>query len=312
MDINRYTPSYGVKNEHLTALADYSTEEIFEILYATKVMKGKFCAHEDTRILEGVTIALLFGDTSLRTRSAIEIGVRQLGAECVDLPYSEDDMRAGENISDVVKAISRYGVGALITRGINYDELKEFCAVSPMPVINSTNDYSTPLQTLSDLYTIWEKKNKLEGLKLAYVGKGCSNSASLIMGAIKCGLDVSIATPKEYALPEKVLDKVRQYGNLLVTQNPIEAVKNADIVYTDNYNYHSSVTEKERETMAPYQVNNSLMSVAAHGALFMHSLPANRGVEVMPEIIDGKSSLVLEQAENKLHAVKATLALLIK
>lgn len=312
MDINRYTPSYGIKNGHLTALADYSTEEIFEILYATKVMKGKFCAHEDTRILEGVTVALLFGDTSLRTRSAIEIGVRQLGAECVNLPYSEDDMRAGENIKDIVNVISRYGVGALITRGIPYEELEEFCAVSPIPVINSTNNYSTPLQTLCDLYTIWEKKNKLEGLKLAYVGKGCSNAASLVMGAIKCGLDVSVATPAKFALPKKMLDKVRQYGNVLTTENPSEAVKNADIIYTDNYNYHTAPSKEEREIMSPYQVNNSLMSTAAHGALFMHSLPAKRGVEVTPEIIDGKNSLVLDQAENKLHAVKATLALLIK
>lgn len=312
MDINRYTPSYGIKNGHLTALADYSTEEIFEILYATKVMKGKFCAHDDTRILEGVTVALLFGDTSLRTRSAIEIGVRQLGAECVNLPYSEHDMRAGENFRDIVKVISRYGVGALITRGIPYGELEEFRAVSPIPIINSTNEYSTPLQTLCDLYTVWEKKNRLEGLKLAYVGKGCSNSSSLLMGAIKCGLEVAIATPEKFALPEKIIDKIRQYGNVLVTENPAEAVKNADIVYTDNYNYHSSVTKQEREIMAPYQVNNSLMSVAAHGAMFMHSLPANRGVEVTAEIIDGKNSLIMEQAENKLHTVKAALALLIK
>ena len=139
MDINRYTPSYGVKHKHMIRLSDYDTEEIFELLYATKAMKAKFVAHEDTRILQGVTVALLFGDTSLRTRSALEIGVRQLGGVCVNLPYSEKDMRAGENIKDIVKVISRYGVGALVTRDISQKELDEFCAVSEISIIKTKN-----------------------------------------------------------------------------------------------------------------------------------------------------------------------------
>ena len=172
MDINRYTPSYGLNQKHLTKLADYTTEELFEILYATKAVKAKFIAHESTRILQGVTVALLFGDTSLRTRSALEIGIRQLGGACVNLPYSEDDMCAGENIKDIVNVISRYGVGALITRDIAQKDLDEFCAVSSIPIINSENEDFNPLQTLADLYTVWEKKKKLEGIKIAYVGKG--------------------------------------------------------------------------------------------------------------------------------------------
>lgn len=312
MDINRYSPSYGVKHKHMIDVADYTTEEIFEILYATKAMKGKFIAHEDTRILQGVTVALLFGDTSLRTRSALEIGIRQLGGFCVNLPYSEEDMRAGENIKDIVNVISRYGVGALVTRGISQSELEEFCAVSELPIINSTNEYGIPLQTLCDLYTIWEKRGKLEGLKLAYVGKGCSNAASLVAGAIKCGMEVAVATPKKYRIEKSAMEKARQYGNVFVTENPIDAVRDADVVYTDNYDYHSAPTEKERELLSPYQVNNSLMSFSSRNALFMHSLPASRGVEVTAEVIDGKNSLVLDQAENKLHAIKAILALLIK
>lgn len=312
MDINRYTPSYGINHKHMVKLTDYSTEEIFEILYATKSIKGKFIAHEDTRILKGVTVALLFGDTSLRTRSALEIGVRQLGGVCVNLPYSEKDMYAGENIGDIVRVISRYGVGALVTRGISDDELDDFCAVSEISVINSTNDRSIPLQALCDLFTIWERKGKLEGLKIAYVGKGSGNAASLITGAVKCGMDVAVATPKMFALEQHVVDRARQYGNITVTENPSEAVRNADVVYTDSYNYHSPITEEEREILKPYQVNNSLMSLSAHGSMFMHSLPANRGVEVTADVIDGKNSLVLEQGENKLHTIKAVLALLIK
>lgn len=312
MDINRYLPSYGVRHKHMTRLSDFSTEEIFEILYATKAMKAKFIAHENTGILQGITVALLFGDTSLRTRSALEIGIRQLGGVCVNLPYSEDDMRAGENIKDIVNVISRYGVGAMVTRGINREELDKFCSVSDISIINSTNDDDTPVQTLCDLFTIWEKKQRLDGLKIAYVGKGGSNAASLIVGAIKCGMEVAVATPEKFALDEQTLNNARQYGNVTVTNNPVEAVRGADVVYTDSYNYHSSISEKEREILLPYQVNNTLMSFAAHNAQFMHSLPAKRGVEVTPEIIDGKNSLVLEQGENKLHTIKAVLALLIK
>ena len=149
-------------------------------------------------------------------------------------------------------------------------------------------------------------------MKLAYVGKGTNNAASLVTGAIKCGLDVAVATPKQFALDGAVLDAARQYGNIFVTENPAEAVKNADIVYTDSYNYHSALSAEEREILKPYQVNNTLMSYAARGANFMHSLPAGRGVEVTADVIDGKYSLVLEQGENKLHTIKALLALLIK
>ncbi|MDE6504929.1 MAG: ornithine carbamoyltransferase [Clostridia bacterium] len=312
MDINRYSPSYGISRKHMIDIAGFSTEEIFEFLYATKAVKAKFAAHEDTRILQGVTVALLFGDTSLRTRSALEIGIRQLGGVCVNLPYSENDMRAGENVKDIVNVISRYGVGALVTRGIEQKELEEFCAVSEISIINSTNESGIPLQTLCDLFTIWEKRGKLEGLKIAYVGKGAANAASLITGAIKCGMEVSVATPAEFAIKKSLLDNARQYGSLTVTENPAEAVRGADIIYTDSYNYHSSASDEEKKILLPYQVNNSLMSFAAHNALFMHSLPAKRGVEVTADIIDGKNSIVLEQGENKLHTIKSVLALLIK
>lgn len=312
MDINRYSPSYGVSHKHMLGLADYSTEEIFEILYAIKAIKGKFIAHEDTRILKDVTVALLFGDTSMRTRSALEIGIRQLGGICVNLPYSEKDMKAGENFKDIVSVICRYGVGALVTRGIDRKTLNEYCAVSQIPVINSTNHNEIPMQTLCDLYTVWEKKGKLEGLKIAYVGKGGSNAASLVTGAIKCGMEVAVATPDKFSLSEDAVTAALQYGSFLQTENPAEAVRGADVIYTDGYSYHSAISEEDLKILKPYQVNNSLMSLANHNAYFMHSLPATRGAEVTADVIDGKNSLVLEQGENKLHTVKAVLAMLIK
>ncbi|MDE6868688.1 MAG: ornithine carbamoyltransferase [Clostridia bacterium] len=313
MDINRYTPSYGVNKKHMLRLADFSTEELFEFLYATKAMKAKFAAHETTEILKGVTVALLFGDTSIRTRAALEIGVRQLGGYCVNLPYNEKDMLAGENIKDIVSVISRYGAGALVTRGINHNELNEFCKVSAdVSIINSTNREYVPAQAICDIFTIWEKKGKLEGLKLAYVGKGGNNTASLIMAGIKCGMEISVSTPEKFPLNPVHLQTAEQYGKIFVTDNPAEAVRAADVVYTDNYFYHDPLSEADKKILKPYQINNTLMSMAEHNAMFMHPLPATRGLEVTADVIDGKQSAVLDQGENKLHVIKALLALLIK
>ena len=312
MDINRYSPSYAITRKHMTNLADFSTEEIFELLYATRQMKAKFVAHESTAILNGITVALLFGDTSLRTRSALEIGVHQLGGDIINLQYSEHDMRAGENIRDVVNVIYRYGVGAMVTRGIPQSELDGFTEVSPIPVINSTNSDYVPMQAVSDLYTIWEKKKKLEGLKIAYIGKGTNAATSLITGAVKCGMEVTVATPAEFALDRPHMQKIEQYGSVMITDDASLAAKNADIIYTDSYHYHSQITKEEKEALAPYKVNNRLMAAASGTALFMHPLPAQRGTEVSADVIDGKQSVVYDQAENKLHAIKAILTLLIK
>lgn len=312
MDINRYKPSYGVSHTHFIKISDYSTEELFELLYASKVMKAKFIAQEDCRILKGVTMAFLFCDTSLRTRSALEIGIRQLGGASIDLPYNEKDMRAGENIQDIVSAISRYGVGALITRGIDQKELDGFCAVSELPVINTFNEHGAPIQTICDLFTIWEQAKKLEGVRLAYVGKCTSNAVSLVIGAAKCGLDVSVSCPEEFAFPQKELDNARQFGDIKTALNPAEAVRGAQFVYTDNYEYHNMLSESEKAVLLPYQVNKTLLSFCDEGVKFMHALPARRNVEVTADIIDGKSSLTLLQAENKLHTGKAVLALLSK
>ncbi len=167
MDINRYTPHYSINKKHMTKLADYSTEELFELLYATRQMKAKFAAHEHVTLLQGVTVALLFGDMSLRTRSALQIGIKQLGGDSIDLPYNENDLRFGENIDDLVNVLYRYDIGALVTREIAQSDLERFEKQSPITIINSSNDDFVPMQTVTDLFTIWEKKKKLEGLKLA-------------------------------------------------------------------------------------------------------------------------------------------------
>ena len=312
MDINRYSPSYIVNKRHLLGLTDYSTEEIFEFLYATKTLKHKFEVHEDTNILHGTTVAMLFADTSLRTRSAIEIGVHQLGGNCVDLPYSNRDMHAGENIKDLVNVISRYGVSALVTRGINKKLLTEFAATSSMPIINSHNDDCVPIQAISDLFSIWEKKGEMAGVKLAVLGKATSLTSSFVIGAVKCGMDVSVACPAGYGLKRENIEAAEQMGKIYFTDNPVEAVRDADFVYTNAYRYHTEVPTEERDALAPYRVDAGLMSYAKHNACFMHPLPAMRGVEVTADVIDGKHSIVYDQGENRLHAVKAIFTLLAK
>lgn len=312
MDINRYSPSYILNKKHLIGLSNYSTEEIFELLYATKALKRKFAAHEETNILRGTTVAMLFADTSLRTRSAIEIGASQLGGNCVDLPYSERDMRAGENIKDIVNVISRFGVGAMVTRGINKKLLGEFTAISSMPIINSNNDDCAPVQAISDLFTIWEKKGELAGIKLAVVGKVTGATSSLIIGAMKCGLEVSVAAPPRYGMKRESVEAAEQLGKIYFTDNPVEAARDADIVYTNAYRYHTATPEDESEALAPYRVDAGLMSYSKHNSLFMHPLPATRGLEVTADVIDGKHSIVYDQAANRLHAVKAIFTLLAK
>jgi len=312
MDINRFTPTYCINQKHMTKLANYSAEEIFELLYATRQMKAKMQAHEDTGILRGVTVAVLFGTTSIRTRAALEIGIKQLGGQILNLPYSESDLRIGENIQDIVCALDRYGVGAIVTRGIDQKNLEDFEQISPITIINSANNDFVPMQAIADLYTIWETKKKLEGLKLAYIGKGSNLVASLIMGAVKCGMEVSLAMPEKYMLKNEHLERAEQYGAIEVTDDPMLAAKNADVVYTSSYHYHSELSDEEAAEMAPYIVNNRLMAQARGTAIFMHPLPARRGTEVTADVIDGKQSIVYDQAENKLHAMKAILALLVK
>lgn len=306
MDINKYIPSYGIDRKHLTGILNLSAGDIFEILYAIKVVKSKFIAHENTAILKDISVALMFAESSIRTRTALEIGVRQLGGSTVYIPFSGDGVAAGGNFKDIVTIVSRYGVGALVTRGIKQKDLDVFCSVSDIPVINSLNEWGMPLQALSDLFTIWEKRNRLEGLKLAYVGKCGSCAASLVAAAVMCGLEVSVASPAEFGFSNEILNGISQFGSITLTDNPVEAVRGADVVYTDSYPI------EDKKVLLPYQVNNSLMSVAEHNPLFMHPLPAVRGMEVTADIVDGNNSIVLDQGENKLHTVKAVLAMLVK
>ncbi len=310
MDINKYTPKFKLKNRDLLHLADLSAEEIFELLYAAKQMKRKYKVGESVPLLRGKTAGLLFGYVSTRTRISFELGIRQLGGDYIFLPRNETQLSRGESIRDTAVLLGRYGLDAVVVRGFAEKDLLTFASYSEIPVINGISDTAHPLHVLADLYTVWEKKGRLDNLKLAYVGDGDNVANSLIMGGTKCDMSISIACPNGYSPAQSIIDRGMQFGDILITDDAQEAVKDADIVYTDSYAVKKA---DEQGTGVPekYRVTEELMSLAKPDALFMHCMPVHRGEEVTAEVADGPQSAVYDQAENRLHLNKAVLALLL-
>ena len=313
MDINKYSPKYRLRQENLLRLADLTTEEIFEILYTAKGLKKRFRVGENKPILRGKTIALLFGNASTRTRVSFEMGIRQLGGDYLFLPKNETQLSRGESIKDTAVMLGRYGISALVLRAFTETQVEEFAKYSAIPVINGITDETHPLQVLSDLFTVWEQKGRLDDLKIAYIGDGNNVANSLIMGCTKVNMDVAIASPHGYSPSRSIVERGMQFGNVLITDDIAEAVHGADVVYTDVFiSMSDEDDEKKKQTLARYRVTPEVMALAAPDAVFMHCMPVHRGEEVSAEVVDGPQSIVYEQAENRLHINKAALALLIK
>ena len=313
MDINKYTPKYKISQGNLLRLADLSAEEIFEILYLAKGLKKKFGVGEHTPILKNKTVALLFGKVSTRTRVSFEMGIRQLGGDFIFLPKNETQLSRGESIRDTAEMLGRYGISALVLRAFSDEEVSEFAKWSAIPVINGISDEAHPLQILSDLFTIWEVKGRFDNLKIAYIGDGNNVANSLIMGCSKVNMDIAIASPHGYSPAQDVVDRAMQFGNVLITDDVAEAVRGADIVYTDVFiSMNDEDDERKKRIFSRYRVTKETMALAKEDAVFMHCMPAHRGEEVSAEVIDGPQSIVYDQAENRLHINKAALALLTK
>ena len=311
MDINKYSPKFKLKNSDLLHLADLSSEEIFELLYAAKVMKKKYKVGENVNFLHGKTVGLLFGNVSTRTRVSFELGIRQLGGDYIFLPKGETQLSRGESIKDTAAMLGRFGLSALVLRGFNDAELEDFASYSDIPVVNGISDTSHPLQILSDLFTIWEKKGKLENLKLAYIGDGNNIANSLIIGCSKCDMNIAIASPSGYSPARSIVERGMQFGDILITDSVAEAVKDADIVYTDVFiSMSDEDDEKKKAKLEKYRVTKGVMALAKEDALFMHCMPVRRGEEVSAEVADGPQSIMYDQAENRLHLNKAVLTLL--
>jgi ornithine carbamoyltransferase len=263
--------------------------------------------------LSGKVLALLFEKPSLRHRVSFEVAIRQLGGECIYLSPAEVGLGQRESIADVARVLSGY-VDCIAARTFSHQTLMDLARYSRAPVINSLSDLEHPCQALADLLTIYEYKEKLEGLTIAFIGDGNNVANSLLLAATKCGMNFRIASPPGYAIKANILGVAREYaaangGIIFSTEDPRQAVVGADIVYTDVWTSmgQESETEKRRKAFAGYQVNAGLMSLAGENAIFMHDLPAHRGEEVTDEVMDGPQSVVFPQSENKMHLLKALL-----
>ncbi len=287
---------------------DLSSCEIYNLFQLADKLRFLVKKNKNYKPLRNKFCALIFEKPSTRTRVSFEVGARELGANTLFLSAQEIHLGRGESIEDTAKVLSRY-VDAVIIRTYGHERIVRFAQAADISVINALSDLLHPCQAMADYYTLWQR-GKLNGIKFAYVGDGNNVCHSLILGAAKLGVEMVVATPQNYSPQPSIMEKAKSIGaKINLTTDPKEAVKEADVIYTDVWT--SMGKEKEREErkkiFQPYQVNLHLLSLAKPDALVMHCLPAHRGEEITDEVIDGKQSIVFEQAENRLHIQRAIL-----
>lgn len=300
------------------SLHDLTKEEIENLISLSVKLKTDLKNGIDNKILKGKTLGMIFSKSSTRTRVSFEVGMTQLGGYPLFLSSNDIQLGRGETIYDTAKVLERYLDGIMI-RTFSHNDVIELAKYADIPVINALTDLLHPCQVLADLQTIYEKKGTLENLKFTYIGDGNNMAHSIMYGCGKVGIDCAIASPEGYMPDEDVTlnakeDFKKSGANLLITNDVNEAIKDADIVYTDTWVSMGQEAEKaERiKIFMPYQINAELFKKAKSDALFMHCLPAYRGYEVTTDVIDGKNSVIFDEAENRLHAQKAVMATLMK
>ena len=309
--------SVNMKGKSLISINDLSLEEIYQVFDLSKTLKQKLMVGEPHKILEGKTLGMIFTKPSTRTRVSFETGIFQLGGIGMYFGANDLQLKRSESISDTAKVLSRYLNGIMI-RTFDHQDVIDLAKYASIPVINGLTDLLHPCQVLADLFTILEKKNKLQGLKLAYIGDGNNMAHSLLHGCSKVGMDISIASPHGYKPLEEIVENAKRnakhFGSkVLLNDNPVEAVKGADIIYTDVWASMGKEKEAEerKKIFMKFQVNPALVRHANPDYIFMHCLPAHRGDEVVNEVADSENSIIFDQAENRLHVQKAIMALLM-
>ncbi len=299
------------------SLHDLNKEEIESLLKLAIKLKDENKKGIEHHILKGKTLGMIFTKSSTRTRVSFEVGMTQLGGYPLFLSSADIQLGRGETIYDTAKVLERYLDGIMI-RTYSHQDVLDLAEYADIPVINALTDLLHPCQVLADLQTIYEHKGRLEGLKLCYVGDGNNMTNSLMYGCAKMGINCAVATPVGYEPDSNVTllakeDFKRSGASLVITNDPKEAVKDADIIYTDTWVSMGQEAEKAERIrlFGDYQVNGDLVKNAKDDYLFMHCLPAYRGFEVAQEVIDGKNSIIFDEAENRLHAQKAVMAVLM-
>ena len=298
--------------KHFLSITDLSAKEILSILSLSQKLKKELKEEDSNKeLLKGETLAMIFEKPSLRTRLSFEIGMTQLGGHAIYLAPADIGLNTREPAEDVAQVISSMA-DLIMARTFKHETIEKLAANSLVPVINALSDLEHPCQILADMLTILEVKRKLKGLSIAYVGD-CENNVthSLCLSCAILGINFSTASPHGYEIKKEILEKAKKLAGkksrITETSRPQEAVTNADVVITDTWISMGDEAEKEKRLriFKPYQVNKKLMSLAKKDAIFMHCLPAYRGNEVTSEVIDGKQSVVFQEAENRLHAQKA-------
>jgi len=300
-----------LKTKDLLTLDELTDNELTKIIDDGIKLKKQLKKGYNKPILKNKTLGMIFEKPSTRTRVSFETGMFQLGGHALNLSSSMLQLSRGESVEDTAKTLSRY-VNVIMARVYDQKILEILAKNSDVPVINGLSNSFHPCQTLADLMTIKEKKKKLKGLKVAWIGDGNNVCNSLIYGCSKTGINISIATPKGFEPDKTVIKKSKKKITIVLTTNPQAAVKNADVVFTDTFtSIHNLDKKREKKFLPKFQVNSSLMKKAKRNAIFLHCLPAKRGKEVTSSVIDGSQSVVWDQAENRLHSQKALLVSLL-
>ena len=306
-----------MKCKDLISIADLSPADIEEIFTVTKELKEWHNKGYDEKCLSGKILGMIFEKSSMRTRVSLEVAMVHLGGYAIYLTQSDINFGKREAVKDGARVLSRY-VNGIAIRTFGQETIQEMARFATVPVINALSDYLHPCQALTDLYTIKEKFGTYANLKLAFVGDGNNIARSLAQICAKLNLQFHIASPKGYELTPDFLSKTKQMsdGNEVVHlyQDPREAVENANVIYTDTWVSMGQEEEKEvrKQAFNGFQVNSDLLKLARNDVKIMHCLPAHRGEEITDEVIDGPSSIVYDQAENRLHIEKTLLKLLLR
>ncbi len=300
-----------LKTKNLLTLSELSKKEFSQLIDFSIKLKKELKKGGNKPLLKNKSLTMIFQKPSTRTRVSFEIGMFQLGGYAVNLSSNDMQLSRGETIEDTAKTLSRY-TDCIMARVYDHNLLEKLSEHSSIPVINGLSDSFHPCQILADFMTIKEKKKKLKGLKLAWIGDGNNVCNSMIYGCALSEMKMSIATPKGFEPNKKVVKESSKSTEIELTTDPLKAIKNADIVVTDTFtSIHNRDPKRTKKFIPKFQVNSSLMKLAKKDAIFMHCLPAKRGSEVTASVIDGPQSVVWDEAENRLHTQKALLAFLI-
>ncbi len=295
--------------KHVISMTDLTQEEILELLDMAEDLKEKRLRGKVTDLLKNKSLAMIFEKSSTRTRVSLEVAMSDLGGHSIYLNYRDIQIGRGETVADTARVLAGY-VYAISARVNSHDTLVELAECSDVPVINALSDLEHPCQTLADLFTIREYKNRLNGLRFAWIGDGNNVCNSAILGCAIVGMEIVVACPEGYEPDMDIVAKARELGGtVLITHDPAEAAKDADVLYTDVWVSMGDEDEREKRMrdLKDFQINAELVNLAKHDSIVMHCLPAHRGEEITEEVLEGPHSVVFEEAENRLHAQKALL-----